>query len=60
MIKIIAIIIIITVSMKKWKTNLYLNHAQGSENINIKCGIFQGDSLSPLLSAWHWYPSPMN
>ena len=38
--------------MKEWKTNLYLNHAQGStvcENINIKCGIFQGDSSSPLL-----------
>ena len=38
--------------MKEWKTNLYLNHAQGStvcENINIKCGIFQGDSLPPLL-----------
>ena len=33
-----------TVSMKKWKTNLYLNHAQGStvcKNINIKCEIFQ-------------------
>ena len=38
--------------MRKWKTNLYLNHAQGStvcENINIKCGIFQVESLSPLL-----------
>ena len=47
-----AIINFLTVSMKKWKTNLYLNHAQGStvcENFNIKCGIFQGDSLSPLL-----------
>ena len=42
----------LTVSMKKWKTNLYLNHAQGStvcENINIKCGMFRADSLSPLL-----------
>ena len=38
--------------MKKWKTNLCLNHAQGStvcKNINIKCRIFQRDSLSPLL-----------
>ena len=38
--------------MKEWKTNLYLNHAQGSivcEYISIKCGIFQGDSLSHLL-----------
>ena len=47
-----TIINFLTVSMKKWKTNLYLNQTQGStvcENINIKCGIFQGDSLSPLL-----------
>ena len=45
------IIIFLTTSMKKWKTNLYLNHSQGSticENIKIKCGIFQGDSLSPV------------
>ena len=37
--------------MKEWKTNLYLNHSQGGtiwENIKIKSGIFQGDSLSPL------------
>ena len=42
----------LTVSIKEWKTNLYLNHAQWStvsENIYIKCEIFQGDSLSPLL-----------
>ena len=47
-----TIINFLTTSMKKWKTNLYLNHSQGStirENIKIKCGIFQGDSLSPIL-----------
>ena len=47
-----TIINFLTVSMEKWKTHLYLNHVQGSavcENINIKCGIFQGDSMSPLL-----------
>ena len=47
-----TIINFLTVSMKKWKTNLYLNHAQGRtvcKNINIKIGILQGDSLSPLL-----------
>ena len=46
-----TIINFLTISMKKWKTNLYLNHAKSSkvcENINIKCGIFQGDSLSPF------------
>ena len=39
----------LTTSMKKWKTN---NHSQGNticKNIKIKCGIFQGDSLSLLL-----------
>ena len=38
--------------MKEWKTNLYLNYSEGShicENIKIKCGIFQGGSLSCLL-----------
>ena len=35
-----------TTSMKEWKTDLYLNHF---ENIKIKYGIFQGDSLSSLL-----------
>ena len=36
----------------KWKTNLDLNYSEGSiicENIDINSGIFQGDSLSPLL-----------
>ena len=47
-----TIINFLTVSMKEWKTNLYIYHAQSStvsEGINIKCGIFQGDSLSHLL-----------
>ena len=48
-----TIINFLTTSMKEWKTNLCLNHSQGStiwENIKIKCGIFQGDSWSPLIS----------
>lgn len=39
-------------NMKNWKTTLNLNHINGSltqRPINIKSGIFQGDSLSPLL-----------
>ena len=39
-------------SMKEWKTNLKLYHASGIikiPNILIKRGIFQRDSLSPLL-----------
>ena len=38
--------------MKNWKTQLILTHESGtlmSDNINIKKGFFQGDSLSPLL-----------
>ena len=38
--------------MKNWKTHLILTHESGtlmSDNINIKRGIFQRDSLSPLL-----------
>ena len=38
--------------MKNWKTQLTLTHERGtlmSDNINIKRGIFQGDSLSSLL-----------
>ena len=37
---------------KMWKTNLSLNHEKGTLNageINVKCGIFQGDCLSLLL-----------
>ena len=39
-------------SMKKWITTLCLNHEKGtltSRKININNGIFQGDTLSPLL-----------
>ena len=38
--------------MENWKTQLILTHESNtltSDNINIKRGIFQGDSLSPLL-----------
>ena len=41
-----------TAAMKTWKSTLVLNHPEGSltsRPINIKSGIFQGDSLSPLL-----------
>ena len=46
------IISFITESMKNWKTTLHLNHNNGSLTsrcIMIKSGIFEGDSLSPLL-----------
>ena len=39
-------------SMNLWKTNLILSHSNGtlsSRDLRIKRGIFQGDSLSPLL-----------
>lgn len=39
-------------SMKTWQTTLKLHSAEGllsSRTINIRAGIFQGDSLSPLL-----------
>jgi len=39
-------------SMKTWNTTMHLNSVQGlitTEKISIKQGIFQGDSLSPLL-----------
>ena len=39
-------------SMRIWETNLFLSHSNGilsSPGMKIKCGIFQGDSLSPLL-----------
>ena len=41
-----------TGSMINWKTTLSLCHSQGTiktRSISIKSGIFQGDSLSPLL-----------
>ena len=39
-------------SMTQWKTTLYLSHANGtakSQKVSIRRGIFQGDSISPLL-----------
>ena len=42
----------ISESMRKWQTTLNLYHTGGlltSRPININCGIFQGDSFSPLL-----------
>ena len=47
-----TVIRFITSGMKNWKTTLNLNHASGSLTsrlIDIRSGIFQGDSLSPLL-----------
>ena len=42
----------ISVNMTNWQPTLNLHHSNGllrSRPININCGIFQGDSLSPLL-----------
>ena len=39
-------------NMKSWKTMLHLNHDKGmmtSRSIEIKSGIYQGDSPSPLI-----------
>lgn len=39
-------------SMQQWSTTLTLNHSEGqlkSRKLSINSGIFQGDSLSPLL-----------
>ena len=39
-------------TMENWTTNLHLRHEEGEivvRNVRIKRGIFQGDSLSPLL-----------
>ena len=39
-------------SMKEWQTDLKLHHIKGTievPNVKIRRGIFQGDSLSPLL-----------
>ena len=47
-----VLITFIEESMSKWKTNMTLVHKEGvlkTEPIRIKRGIFQGDSLSPLL-----------
>ena len=39
-------------NMSFWKANLALTHEKGtlrSNTIDINCGVFQGDSLSPLI-----------
>ena len=39
-------------TMTKWRTNLHLRHEKGEivlRGVEVKRGIFQGDSLSPLL-----------
>ena len=46
--------------MRNWKTQLTLTHESGTlmpDNINIKRGIFRGDSLSPLLYLLHFTPT---
>ena len=46
-------------NMTQWKTALVINHQNGSEKstpINIRRGIFQGDSLSPLLFCMALFP----
>ena len=46
------IISFLKVIMANWKTNLHLNYSEGSiicESLYINSGIFQDDSLSPLL-----------
>ena len=48
----LVIINFISKNMTKWETELHFCHAGGtlkSSPIQINCGIFQGDSLSPLL-----------
>jgi len=43
---------VMAVCTKNWKTALHLNHTNGSlasRSVTFKSGIFQGDSLSPLL-----------
>ena len=54
-----VIINFIKTCMQTWQTTLILNHSQGKieiPNINIECGIFQGDSLSPLLFCLALFP----
>ena len=46
-------------TMSNWKTDLYLKHSDGTivvDGIDIKCGIFQGDSFSPLLFCIALFP----
>ena len=40
----------VNTSMKQWNTELTASN-QRVGNVKIRCGIFQGDSLSPLLIA---------
>ena len=47
-----SIIATIELQMAQWKTTINLHHERGTitiDNIQIQRGIFQGDSLSPLL-----------
>merc|ERR1712015_14866 len=47
-----VIIRFLEVAMTMWKTNLFLTHSEGVitvENVRFYRGIFQGDSLSPIL-----------
>ena len=49
----------ITHAMKHWNTTLNLHHSKGTiktTNIPIRCGIFQGDSLSPLIFCMCLFP----
>ena len=50
-----TIVNFLKISMTKCKTNLHLNYSEESiifENLDINSGMFQGDSLSPLLFCW--------
>ena len=46
-------------TMKNWKTILYISHNEGQEKSDetpIRCGIYQGDSFSPLLFCMALFP----
>ena len=46
-------------AMSNWKTDIQLKHQDGTITINgldIRCGIFQGDSFSPLLFCIALFP----
>ena len=47
------------ITMKNWKTTLYISYNEGqekSDKIPIRCGIYQGDSFSPLLFCMALFP----
>ena len=47
-----VVIDFVKTTMPNWSTQIHLKHEGGTlitSNINIDCGIFQGDSFSPLL-----------